>query len=314
MTPNEAVYNNTDVSAKTLAPTYPAGSYGFELLDVPTIFGSTPVATINGTTGVLTFVSNLTLFPGTYEFIVRYYAPTILWQSIVFRLVIINYGKLNRKVFNLPKVKETPTLIQLVNENETASGFSKTSGDTNFTISSSGLITFTHDGEGAKFMTISYSLAGRTLSDIILVNLIEVDEVVYSDYDECPADAILITWLNDRGGWDTYYFTQNKRYQVSQAGAKKFVNNNRNLIYSSRGSIYDVIEVNNQLIPKEHVEKIASLRNAIQAYKVDFVDDEFVFTSITIDEGNFITIDNDEEFKSLSFRFIFSQNKLVQIQ
>lgn len=313
MTPKEVRYNNTDTTAKVVSPIYPSGSGVFALQNVPSILG-TPIATINSSTGVITITSNLSAYVGIYDIQVSY---RILGTDYyrMFRIIIDGVGQLNKTIYVVPREKTTPTYFQLTNEIENCTDFTIFSGDTNFTdLTTSGVLEFTHEGSGTKVCVVQYKSEGTTLTGIIGVEMIDVAAIGGITYEECPKDSMLLVWLNEKGGWDTYNFVQAKTYEVSQSDAARFINSNMELRYSSRGKVYQGVDVSNQLIPKEHIEKISSLRDAIQVYMANFTDDEWTFTPVIIDQGNYTLYTTEQENRSLSFKFLYALNKVIQNQ
>lgn len=294
-------------SSQVISPVYPVGSNTFSLVDAP------PTASINSGTGAITF-TNLTSI-GIYEFVVAYLNAGSVSQSVFVKVFVNDCGKLNKTDFITCQESETASLFQLTNEAGTTHTFAKFSGDDEIEVSGSGLITFTHNGSGAKGATITYKIGSTDYFVIVSVTMIECEPITNDQYVECPTNPIGIIWLNSKGGWDSYYFAQSKSYNVAQSDAIDYINYLEENRYATRGNVYEGVECLNNLIPLEHIDKIKSLRNSIQAYIMVPNDaDGYDFTPIKLDQGNFTTYQTTQEFYSLSFKFIYAKALKIQTQ
>lgn len=329
ITPNNIIINNSYTSngpTFTQAVTYPATANTFSLVAVPAVVShlkndntvhtyssSTPLATINATTGVLTIKA---ANPGAYEFLVKYKIGSQFYTEL-FTVVVNDYVGLSKSTF-VVCVNEDKTDCQLSTENGLGVTWSKLSGATQIEVTSGGVLTYTpEEGEtaNAKTCVVNYSVGGVGVRRTVTLNMIVCTELQVSQFTECPKEPITIVWLNSNtGARDSYMFSQTKSYEVSQKDAIQFINSNNELRYADRGDVYNIIEVTNQLIPKEHINKIGEMMDSLQCYIMDIVDDAPVFTPVLIEQGNYKKYFTEQEAKEISFKMLYAVKKTIQAQ
>ena len=294
-------------SSQVFTPEYPEGASSFTLIDAPA------QASVNSTTGVITITALISV--GVYEFVVSYLNETLTQESLYVKLFVNNCGKLSKTDFITCQGNEEPVFFQLTNEAGTTHTFAKFDGDDEITINSSGLITFTYSGTGVKGASITYKIGSTDYFVLISVTMIDCDPITNQQYVECPTNPVCIAWLNNKGGWDSYYFAQTKAYSVDQSDAIEYINYLEENRYATRGNVYEGIECLNNLIPLDHIDRIKSLRNSIQAYIMVPNDaDGYDFTPIKVEQGKFTTYQTSQEFYSLSFKFIYAKALKIQTQ
>ena len=323
ITPNEVEYCNTNTGSKVLSITYPSGASTFSLIDVPVLAG-TPIATINSSTGVITFnfhsIVGLSITPGIYEFIVRYNIPSSIYsQNERFTLKVKRCNALNKNIFYVCKQVTTNKILKIRSELGNFSSCSIVEGsDAVFTaVNSEGDVTYTPEttpAVGSKTLNLQYTINGYSEISIITLNIIDCVQPSVSTYEECVKDPIRIVWLNNNGGWDNYLFSQDKSYEVDQEGATRFFNSNNELKHASRGRVYNVVECINDQLPISHIDKIKSLRNSIQAYVLTSESDYSEAYPIYIDQANFKTYETANQLHSANFRFMFAKPLTIQEQ
>jgi hypothetical protein len=131
---------------------------------------------------------------------------------------------------------------------------------------------------------------------------------------DCENEPLQVIWKNRAGGWNNYWLMQDKGYSVDQEEGKTYINLNDEKKWTSRGNIYDVVEINNQLVPKSHVDLVRSLKDSIQAYIGTDLNDPLTFVPIILDEESFSLYKTGEEFYSFSFNFKYAKKRKVQLQ
>lgn len=131
---------------------------------------------------------------------------------------------------------------------------------------------------------------------------------------DCENEPLQVIWKNRAGGWNNYWLLQDKGYAVEQSEGKTYITIADEKKWTSRGNIYDVVEITNQMVPKSHVDFIRSLKDSIQAYIGSDLADPSTFVPIIIDEESFSLYQTGDEFYSFSFNFKYAKKRKVQNQ
>lgn len=285
-------------------PTYPDGATGFSLLNGP------DGVTINSSTGRVEIDS--TIIVGDYYMLIRYTigegGPV---QSKIVYLVVKDCS---------PELFKNSYVICKSGSQTIKLAGSGVLGTPDFSANS---ITYTSLGSNQYSIdtnsltlntTYNLSVTVDGVSKSFTLKAIDCASVSLLSLSDCENEPLQVIWKNRAGGWNNYWFMQDKGYAVDQANAKSYININDELKWTSRGDIYDVVEINNQLVPKSHVDFIRSLRDSIQAYIVSDLNDVRTYIPIILEEESFSLYKTGDEFYSFSFNFKYAKKRKVQNQ
>lgn len=292
-------------SSTLINVSYPSGAENFSIVSPVTGIS------INATNGRVSIANTLTL--GWYSIIVLYEIPgeTVTQYEAIVNVWVKDCAKdLDKTVFEFCN-GETAILTL------SSAG---TIGTPDFVSVSIGYTLI----ETNKY---ELDLSGIALNDLVAVSVtVDGENKEFSvrkidcnannqiSLTDCPNDPLQVVWKNRAGGWNNFWLMQDKGYAVDQSGGKSYINVNDEKRWTSRGDIYDVVEINNQLVPKTHVDLVRSLRDSIQAYIATDIEDPETFVPIIIDEQGFSLYATGDEFYSFSFRFKYAKKRKVQQQ
>lgn len=131
---------------------------------------------------------------------------------------------------------------------------------------------------------------------------------------DCEKEPIQVIWKNRAGGWNNYWFIQEKEYLVDQSEGKTYINKNDEKKWTTKGNIYDEVAIQQNQIPKSHVNLIRSLRDSIQAYIALDISDPLTFLPIILEEDSFRLYSTGEEYFGVAFKFSYAKKRKVQMQ
>jgi hypothetical protein len=316
MTPNiQTAYidDNDFPSPFPFTPTYPVGASTFSIIDAPSWVSIDPV------TGEID-IDNALAVKGVYKFLVKYSitvgeVTTDYYEE--FTIVIDDRSQLNATTFTVCAGADGYTFkLDIQNPLFTIQDCENT-GDATITITDDGIVTIPSVAElatGDNTYTIEYSNGFDTFSQTITITKIACPAASLDVFDECGPDPLRIVWRNTLGGDEVYYFNQNKAYSVEQDKGNTFKTSDRELRYQSRGDVYDAVEIITQQIPRSHVAKIRSLRDSIQAWVAPNIDTPSTWIPIILDSGSFNTWDTIEPLNTVTLKFRYAKEKLIQNQ
>lgn len=133
-----------------------------------------------------------------------------------------------------------------------------------------------------------------------------------STYENCCANQYNLVWLNREGGYQNYIFTGVREFQVDIDDAKTFVTSDYIKKFSQVTGVYDAVIATTGDIPRSHVEMLASLQYAVQAWIYD--ETEQTYTEILLDKANFSKRKTTDKFFDVRVRFILAKELLIQSQ
>jgi len=283
---------------------YPVGAGSFSL--------ASPITgiTINAETGEIT-INWSTFVLGVYKVVINYIVAGVNLSTIYDLTAVDCTPKIVSTVYTLCNRTANYTYQVLLSDGSTYTNFTIDPAVTGVTISSAGLLTINPNTISAiQSVTIKYG----TYSQTITVNKATCETPTVMNIEECALDPIGISWINQQGGRQSFYFNQPKEFAISQKGGDTFVNSDTEKRYYTKGVIEDVVRITEQLIPIEFVTSINSLKNAIQAWVFTDIDDVSTYQSIIIDEDTWTFRQTKQRFYELSFTFKYSIAKVIQKQ
>ena len=128
----------------------------------------------------------------------------------------------------------------------------------------------------------------------------------------CEHRAVNLIWLNPYGGWSSYVFDAKRTFQLEQGGADTYKTSSRELRYYKKKDVYDGLVVGTGLTTKENIDYILPARYAIQAY--EYIDEDNIIPVIIDSESFDIYKDDQGGLYEMSFRFRYSEEKIIQTQ
>lgn len=131
---------------------------------------------------------------------------------------------------------------------------------------------------------------------------------------DCEKSPIQVVWKNRAGGWNNYWFIQDKQYSVDQSEGKTYITKDDEKKWTTRGDIYDAVTVEQKQIPKSHVDFVRSLRDSIQAYVATDITNPATFVPIMLEEESFNLYSISDEFFGVTFKFTYAKKRKVQLQ
>jgi hypothetical protein len=164
------------------------------------------------------------------------------------------------------------------------------------------------------------SVAGITDEFLVIINLLPDYVNGLPNYDNECCSAINIIWVNREGGYENYIFTGRRQVYEVEPGEEE--------AYKTRGlvrknsqikDVYRAVICGTQEIPANHLIKLESLRNSIQAWLYDdslpaYANWNDRFIPIVIDRETFITRDTREKVIQRNIRFLIGQEVIIQTQ
>lgn len=288
---------------------YGSGSYStFALVGAPAW------VTINSTNGRVAFdKDNIDAASiGVWTFTITYLDGAEVAED-QFTLVIEKCVKLNSTSISFCS-NESPKTFQFGVEGKTASAFTMDETITGLSLSSGGLLTQSGTGYLDLDITVNYTVDGDNYTETVHITSDNCVADAPAEVEMCETDLKQIVWKNDLGGNESFCFVQDKTYFVKQEKDIRYKNSSREQRFASRGDVWDYVEVLNQQVPSVYIDKIRSLRDSIQAWVADDVADAASYTAIILDPGDFIISQAGEQYFSLSFKFKYAKNKLIQRQ
>lgn len=284
----------------------PAGQTDIELLN------NIPGLSIDGETGVITIDWDIFVL-GTFTILIGY---TLGGEDFVFTLeltvvdctpkpIVKKYDLCIGSSYNLQILfSDGNTYSDVALGNEEYIGVS---------VTSTGLLTIESDGIGEEPFTIIVNY-NEGLSEEITINPISCLVPEELTTTECERDGIGISWVNQEGGRQSFYFNQPKEFGIAQSGGEEYKNTSREKRYYTRGEVEDTVNITQQFIPIEFVTSINSLKNSIQAWAFTDINTSSTYKSIIIDEDTWIFKRTNDRYYTLSFRFRYSKAKVIQKQ
>lgn len=160
----------------------------------------------------------------------------------------------------------------------------------------------------------TYTVTFTELANGEVVNW-EVQIVVTSDcttttFENCCTNQYNIVWLNREGGYQNYIFTGVREFTVDVGDAKTYITSDYITKYSEVTGVFDGVIATTGDIPRSHVDSLASLQYAIQAWLYD--EDEQEYTEILLDKKSFVKRKSTDKFFDVRIRFILAKELLVQ--
>lgn len=204
--------------------------------------------------------------------------------------------------------------IKLDKSNPT--NFIKTSVEAWSSISSNGVLTINTSHESISLNTVyNIVFTADSIAYTIQVVMRNCASPTLKSRTDCADDnSFAIVWINQAGGRSSYWFNQNKVYELRISDGKTFINESQELRYASRGEVYDAIDVSQQLIPIQDSELIKTLLCSIQAWRTNNIGDISKWVPIIIDESSTKLVDLSSEFQSVSFSLRDAKAKQIQKQ
>jgi hypothetical protein len=275
------------------------------------IINAIPGLTINGETGNITI--NWDVFRiGIYNILIGY---TLGGVDFVFPFQLIVVDCTPKPIvttYNLC-VGETYNFQILFSNGNTYTNVAIPSEVTGVSVTSTGMLTIISDGIGEEPVIVGLRYGTDLTQDITINPLICLPPTEIT-VTECERDSIGISWVNQEGGRQSFYFNQPKEFGIAQSGGEEYKNTSREKRYYTRGEVEDAVNITQQFIPIEFVTSINSLKNSIQAWASTDINDNTTHKSIIIDEDTWIFKRTNDRYYTLSFRFRYSKSKVIQKQ
>lgn len=315
MTPSSVItfIDNNDFPAPfPLSPTYEAGASDFAMIGAPSWMS------INSSTGAIS-VTGGSASKGVYRVVITYkvtVGETSADKFVEFVLIIDDHSVLNSDTFTVCEGSEEYQIqLALKDPAYTMQDVEFTETYSDITISETGLVTIQSGmPTGPSVFSIRYNDGFDTFTKTFTINIVPCAAVSANTYTDCGPDEIRIVWRNPLGGEEVYYFNQQKAYSVVQENGSTYINQSRELRHLNRGDVYDEVQLIHQLVPKEHVKKMRSLRDSIQAWVAPNIDDVTTWKAIIIDQDNFPTFNTSEPLNNVIITFRYAKPKLIQKQ
>jgi hypothetical protein len=143
---------------------------------------------------------------------------------------------------------------------------------------------------------------------IITIN----SEGQFEDYDTCCDNPSNIAWLSPIG-WVNYIFEGKRTFKVDIGSNRTYKDIFNTLRYSERTGVRDAVTVTSGYVPKHHIDYIASLRYAIQAYLYNDSTGKWDIP-IVLNPESFVNYKDGQKLFEVSFDYVIANEKLIQSQ
>jgi hypothetical protein len=171
---------------------------------------------------------------------------------------------------------------------------------------------------GETIVVVHQDLTNLDFVNTIITTLVELFPTYPAETEYC--NSVNIVWLNKFGGYENYIFSGRKQvYEVNEGENIEYKQYDLTKKNAQLTNIYRAFIISTDSIPSEHLMKLESLRNSIQAWiyfdwlPVYFSDDE-KFIPILVDRDSMITYDNKEKNVIRTFKFTVAKEIKVQTQ
>lgn len=129
-----------------------------------------------------------------------------------------------------------------------------------------------------------------------------------------------IVWLNNIGGYENYIFTgRSQTNELNEGDAIQFKTQNLTVTNSQIKNVFQSCLVSTGEIPSSHLQKLASLKESIQAWIFDdslpaYYDWAKRFTPIVLDRQSLVIGDTKEKVIDRTIKFIYAKEITIQGQ
>jgi len=163
---------------------------------------------------------------------------------------------------------------------------------------------------GAFVITVSKFDGSFVLVDTITIT-INVTAVITETWNISHCSTANLVWLGPFGGYESYMFQSKQSLEQSGGKAKTFKDQNGLVKFQDRGDIFQGVMLTTANIPTAHIEHIANMHKAIQAWLWTSGN---VFVEILIDPTTFKKARTREPYISYEFSFTYAKPDVIQTQ
>ena len=199
--------------------------------------------------------------------------------------------------------------------------------DGTFTALPSWILTFTATNFYANLSGVIpdvYVFGFTRGADIYLIEITVTDDCTVATHNNpiCTPDNTQthIVWLSREGGYENYIFS-GKRFITETGTGDSETTKTFDLIKKNAQTtgIYRAVTVSTGVVPREHLVKLESLCNSVQAWVFDdtlpfYYDWSKRFKEIILDRQTFSTGDTNERMVERSIKYFIAKELITQVQ
>lgn len=114
----------------------------------------------------------------------------------------------------------------------------------------------------------------------------------------CPPYPLRLTWLNQRGGWNSFVFTGKHEHGTDTQDGIPWVDETGADRYASRGVVRDTVKVYSDRLLPELASLVRTIRKSVQVYEVPAAGS---LIPVLVQEGSFVDFRRGEKAPTVDF-------------